>query len=661
LPTEIGVLTAKFVADTTSFDRGLKKVEGGMKTTASQAQAFSSSLNNAISRVNPSLGQMSAGLSEASAGMGALGAAAGVAVGAIAAVAAGAIAAGAAIYSLTTDVAEATGKFKDLAQQTGFSVETLSALANAAETSGGSIESVTSALFLFETKMGEARDSTSEMGKLFKELNISTTNNEAALRQALDALQSMTTAEDKATVGKKLFGRSVKDLLGALAEAGSLDAFMNEQLKRGTLITTEAAERGDKLADAVTEMGRAFESVRRVIADQFGPDVLRAVQAVTRGMEENRGVVQGWARSLYEAGQGAAYLASKLYGVVDSVAAVAGMPIPRVLEFLMRFGGGAGIAFTALQDIGRATAPNAAGVGQMTDKLLGPVKPSFLQWGNVKGLPRGYGGTGGGGGGRGGGGGGGRSSTPKADTSVADQVKVLTDLTNDMERAFENATDAIIELGAKGAENMMRLNDKSKDFAATLDVITGKGVNEAGYTKGGIALLKGGFNEEEGTGAFGKGTLKKSTDAINVWAEDVANIFGNLFNNIDRGWKGMLNSLIRDLQSIGSRIISNQIFRILSQIGMNNDFVGTKAAGIGDTPVLGKAAGGPVSGGTPYIVGERGPELFVPQASGNIVPNGGGQMRIAIFDDRRRMADFRPDVILKAQKQMRKIGKLASV
>lgn len=35
----------------------------------------------------------------------------------------------------------------------------------------------------------------------------------------------------------------------------------------------------------------------------------------------------------------------------------------------------------------------------------------------------------------------------------------------------------------------------------------------------------------------------------------------------------------------------------------------------------GKAMGGPVAGGTPYLVGERGPELFVPSSSGSIVPN----------------------------------------
>lgn len=37
--------------------------------------------------------------------------------------------------------------------------------------------------------------------------------------------------------------------------------------------------------------------------------------------------------------------------------------------------------------------------------------------------------------------------------------------------------------------------------------------------------------------------------------------------------------------------------------------------------ISGRAAGGPVSAGTPYIVGEVGPELFVPSVSGSIVPN----------------------------------------
>lgn len=48
----------------------------------------------------------------------------------------------------------------------------------------------------------------------------------------------------------------------------------------------------------------------------------------------------------------------------------------------------------------------------------------------------------------------------------------------------------------------------------------------------------------------------------------------------------------------------------------------------------GRATGGPVSPGRPYWVGERGPELFVPTASGRVdtLPAGGGgrDVRVAI-------------------------------
>jgi phage-related minor tail protein len=40
-------------------------------------------------------------------------------------------------------------------------------------------------------------------------------------------------------------------------------------------------------------------------------------------------------------------------------------------------------------------------------------------------------------------------------------------------------------------------------------------------------------------------------------------------------------------------------------------------------PVSGaRAAGGPVSAGSTYLVGEHGPELFTPSGSGEIIPNG---------------------------------------
>jgi hypothetical protein len=37
--------------------------------------------------------------------------------------------------------------------------------------------------------------------------------------------------------------------------------------------------------------------------------------------------------------------------------------------------------------------------------------------------------------------------------------------------------------------------------------------------------------------------------------------------------------------------------------------------------LFGRANGGDVSGETPYIVGERGPELFIPKSAGTVISN----------------------------------------
>lgn len=60
--------------------------------------------------------------------------------------------------------------------------------------------------------------------------------------------------------------------------------------------------------------------------------------------------------------------------------------------------------------------------------------------------------------------------------------------------------------------------------------------------------------------------------------------------------------------------------------GFGNILVGLLGGLLGG----GKAAGGPVSSGRGYLVGERGPELFIPRSSGTIIPNGGGSGGIVI-------------------------------
>jgi len=89
-------------------------------------------------------------------------------------------------------------------------------------------------------------------------------------------------------------------------------------------------------------------------------------------------------------------------------------------------------------------------------------------------------------------------------------------------------------------------------------------------------------------------------------------------------FKSMTDSIIRDLVRLTLRMsVTGPLAGALSGLfgsgggGFNFLFGGGSPSGFGG----GKAAGGPVSANTPYVVGEHGPELFIPKGAGTIVPN----------------------------------------
>lgn len=82
--------------------------------------------------------------------------------------------------------------------------------------------------------------------------------------------------------------------------------------------------------------------------------------------------------------------------------------------------------------------------------------------------------------------------------------------------------------------------------------------------------------------------------------------------------------------------IADQLIQMAAQGLIKNLFGGLFGGGGGIFGGIfggGKATGGPVSSGTTYLVGEKGPELFTPSSAGNITPNhklGGGGGSVAV-------------------------------
>lgn len=429
-------------------------------------------------------------------------------------------------------------------------------------------------------------------------------------------------------------------------------------------------------------------------------------------------MIREWVNSFYQAAAGASRLVGWVDALSGSLLSLAGIPIPRAIKWLYDIGAFSG----ALGGLDLLAPAQSAATGPMTSGLIGGGAPSLFDLGGQQGSKqyRGFGptqnrpklnldfltdtGGGGGGGGKGGGGAAKAEIDPviqlikqltdemrrlteqtraeevaqqllgvefkntsqaakdqaMALAGVMDEHKKLVKIIEGMETAFENANDAIKELGNTAVD--------------VLDTKLGQMLGVSDNLPHGTGVLSGGRNEDANilgeTGPWDRGEkpenqaqeyyekIKRQMDRLAFELTDTLDraVYDGFQGGIKRGFASLTlsildmirNTFLVELQKSISTALSNATgpggqkggwlatiagfaIKILGGLGAG---AGSGAAGSASGKLLAglapKAAGGPVSAGTPYIVGERGPELFMPNSSGNIIPNGGGNTVINI-------------------------------
>lgn len=201
------------------------------------------------------------------------------------------------VYALAKASAEYQGKLFDLSQQTGVSVETLSALDIAIRKVGGSTEGAAQPLIIFQTKLEEAQDSSSNAGKAFRLLGVDALDTETALRQALTALAAMPEGFEQTARARELFGRGGRFFLALLKETGGDIDEVTRRFKGLGGVTTEQAALADEFNDKLIDL----EVQLRGIGTKAIPVVLDAIKDLSKTLEENRDlfrVLQGMAQAV---------------------------------------------------------------------------------------------------------------------------------------------------------------------------------------------------------------------------------------------------------------------------------------------------------------------------------------------------------------------------
>jgi len=134
-----------------------------------------------------------------------------------------------------------------------------------------------------------------------------------------------------------------------------------------------------------------------------------------------------------------------------------------------------------------------------------------------------------------------------------------------------------------------------------------------------------------------RGDAIKLTKDLNLATDSLKTNFERIGESIASGVSDNLTAAIQGTKTLGdaAKSILNDLSSSLIRLGVNTLL--SKIPGFGGLPILGgKARGGPVKAGGSFVVGEKGPELFVPKRSGTIIPNdklGGGSTNISVNVD----------------------------
>jgi phage-related minor tail protein len=117
-------------------------------------------------------------------------------------------------------------------------------------------------------------------------------------------------------------------------------------------------------------------------------------------------------------------------------------------------------------------------------------------------------------------------------------------------------------------------------------------------------------------------SMKKSQQVFDsVWS-NMSSAIDNFVRTGKLSMKDFARSVIQDLIAIEMKAMALSFLRMMFAPTMGPSIYGGGPLPSSFNQYLApRASGGPVSGNTPYLVGEKGPELFMPSGSGTIIPN----------------------------------------
>lgn len=217
----------------------------------------------------------------------------------------GGLAGGAIMSALTNPLAEAKEAFEEFsaigekAQSTGLSTDFYQALGGAALDLGVDQEKLNSALLQFVARVGEAKAGQGELVSGYKKLNPElleairhSEDQEAALKLVADAVDSATSADEKARIGKVAFGKAWGDVNRIMNDgAKGLDGWVARARAMGLVIDKDLIARADELGDEFDVASKVIDLQLKSALVELSPVIVDVTKGIASLVKEAKGSV----------------------------------------------------------------------------------------------------------------------------------------------------------------------------------------------------------------------------------------------------------------------------------------------------------------------------------------------------------------------------------
>ncbi|WP_157014898.1 phage tail tape measure protein [Mesorhizobium xinjiangense] len=589
-----------------------------------------------------------------------------------------------------------------MAQKIGIPIEELSKLKYAADLSGVSLSGLSTGVRRLSQNMNDAAHGVGEGAEAFEQLGINVLGADGKLKSSsqilaeiADRFEKMPDGAEKTALAMDLMGRSGADLIPLLnGGSAALNSLLLEAKAFGLEISQKTGKAAEIFNDNLARMSYALQGVTLSLTAALAPALVVVSEAMVNlaqmfvdalqylpTLAEYAAVAGGALAAMVSPAILAAFgnlttaIAVGLVGAVRALTAViAANPLGALAV-------GIAAAVTAAYHF-RDEIQKAIGVDvvQLARNAANLVIGSFVAayedikfvWTNFPDII-------------------GAAVIGAANAVIAgteNMINAATGLLDSFIAKVNSALSALpggLEIGQIGAVSIGRIqNDAAARLSSAVgnrnaavsaalnfDYIGEIGSAFEGATAGAqnFGAAVGGVNDEledlGGSGGGGKkggsGKAKKASDELKKMAEAMQNAketlgegFGSVIQGLVKGTLDWKDAIVQAGQSL---------LRYLNEInvarGSSGLFGGGLFQGLLGSLLGFRANGGGISAGNPYVVGERGPELIVPNTNGTVISNRdmqglGGGLRISVASDVDNSGNITPFVTSIAREESTK-------